>query len=151
MNRLINSYSKQNNHIKLQLILNTFSSNVDHILVILYKFIYFFSTQRPFMKMSKFKVLKKKILDRFTFITNLRKNVFTNFYKYLYFYLYFFNKYYTKKLKYNYNNKNFIYYLDNPNLYFKTQRINKAVQIKIQIAKFITVNSSKRESFKNII
>ena len=110
---------------------NSFEANSNKKLLSLFNFLFFFSTQRPYLKVIKFQNLKKKILKRFFIALNLRKLSQSNFLKYFYFYLYFFDKYYIKRLKYNIKFNNFVYYLDNPDLYFRNIKLTFNVQIKI--------------------
>jgi hypothetical protein len=145
MKRLVN-YFKPKEYIQLTTTLNMFSGNMNNKVLALYKFIFFFSAQKPFLKIYKFCALKKKILNRFSFIISMRQSNFINFYKYCFFYLYFFDKYYTKKLKYNILCSNFIYYLDNPDLYFRTQKLNLEIQIKTKVC-----TKNNRLNFKNML
>jgi hypothetical protein len=144
MKRLPN-YFKPKEYIKLTTTLNTFSGNANNKVLALYRFIYFLSAQKPFLKIYKFCALKKKILNRFGLIISIRQLNLTGFHKFFFYYLYFFDKYYIKKLKYNFENLSFSYYLDNPDLYFKTQKLNSEIQIKV------TVCGSNYLNFKNII
>ena len=127
----ITNFFKKADSTTLLTILNSFETNSNKRLLSLFNFLFFFSTQRPCLKIVKFQNLKKKILKSFFIALNLRKLSQSNFLKYFYFYLYFFDKYYTKRLKYNIKFNNFVYYLDNPDLYFRSTKLMFNVQVKI--------------------
>lgn len=94
---------------------------------------FFLTRQKPFVKKVKFSYIKKQILKKFFFIVNLRKKNFFNFYFYLsHYYFFYFNIYYIKPLKYNFNNLNFMYYIDNIQGQLKNYgKLNMKSQIKL--------------------
>lgn len=130
MTQIINFF-KRRDDTNLIAISNSFEANSNKKLSNLFNFLFFFSTQRPYLKIVKFQNLKKKILKRYFIALTLRKRSQLNFLKYFNFYLYFFDKYYTKKLKYNIRFNSFIYYLDNPDLYFRNRKLVLNTQVKV--------------------
>lgn len=84
MTRTTNFFKKADSTTLLT-IQNSFETNSNKKLLSLFNFLFFFSTQRPYLKIIKFQNLKKKILKRFFIALNLRGLVQSNFLKYFFF------------------------------------------------------------------
>jgi hypothetical protein len=113
--------------------LNTYKDEKSIKIVKLFYLIFFLTKQRPFFKKVKFAYVKKQIMKSFFFYLNLHGRYFNNLLLYFNnFYLYFFNLYYSLNLKYNFNSKNFVFYIENiHNQYKKYGRLNIKSSLKI--------------------
>jgi hypothetical protein len=115
---------------------NTFGSEFDFKYIKINQIASFLSNN--FFQLSRFRTIfiKKKILKKILFSSIFTKNLnFANYFK-LYV-LYFFNIYYTKPIKYNYSDNCLLFYLDNPNNFFRGNlKLKQKIQLKLNFSCF---------------
>jgi hypothetical protein len=132
---IYNSNSLLQKKVKTNVLSNfgTFKSEKNLKLIKLYNLIFYITGQRPSLKKIKFNYIKKKILKRFFLISSISNKNFSNSIFYLTFYLHFFHLYYQNKLKYNYSESSFLFYIDNIQFFFKNyNKQNHKTQLKFE-------------------
>ncbi len=129
----VNKLSQKKTGMKLSSSFGTFKSEKNLKLIKLYNLLFLLTGQRPFLKRIKFNYIKKKILKRFFLVTDVSNKKLSNSIFYLIFYLHFFHLYYQQKLKYNYSDNSFTFYIDNIQFFFKNyNKQNHKTQIKFE-------------------